>query len=117
MDVRYPGFGTIVVEGQRYDHDVVVEAGRVRPRKKGPSKEHRSRFGHTPLSAGEDIPWSGPRLVVGTGHSGRLPIMDEVRDEAAARGVELIAAPTAEACEMLADIDSGQVHAILHVTC
>lgn len=117
MDVVYPGFGAIVVEGERFDHDVVVEAGRVRPRRKGPSKAHRNRYEHTPLSAEEDIPWSRPRLVVGTGAGGRLPIMPEVWDEARTREIELIAVPTAEACRLLGSIDRHDVYAILHVTC
>lgn len=117
MDVIYPGFGAIVVDGDRFDHDVVVEAGRVRPRKKGPSKPYRNRYGHTPLSADESIPWSLPRLVVGTGASGRLPIMPELWEEAKVRGVEVIAVPTSEACQLLGPIDEGEVYAILHVTC
>jgi len=117
VDVDYPGFGAIVIDGNRFEHDVVVEAGRVRRRKKGPSKAYRNRYGHTPLSADEDIPWSGRRLVVGTGASGQLPIMPEVWEEARARGVELIAVPTAEACRLLGSVDSDNVSAILHVTC
>ena len=117
MDVVYPGFGSIVINGTRFDHDVAVEAGRVRPRKKGPSKPYRSRYGHTPLSTDERIPWSSSRLVVGTGASGRLPIMPEVWEEAKDRGVELIVAPTAAACQVLAPIDEREVYAILHVTC
>ena len=117
MDVDYPGFGTIVIAGTRYDHDGVVEAGEVRDRKKKPSKPYRSRYGHTPLSIDEDIPWAAHRLVIGTGASGRLPIMAEVVGEAEARGVELIAVPTADACRLLATVEPSEVYAILHVTC
>lgn len=117
MDVDYPSFGAIVIGGTRFEHDVVVEAGRVRRRKKGPSKGYRDRFGHTPLSADEEIPWSAERLVVGTGADGRLPIMSGVREEAKARGVELIVLPTSEACALLRSIDEPEVNAILHVTC
>ncbi len=117
VDVDYPGFGTIVIDGKRFDHDVVVEADRVRPRKKRPSKAYRARYGHTPLSPDEDIPWSAPQLVVGTGASGRLPIMSEVWEDAKVRGVDLVALPTSEACELLRSIDEGEAYAILHVTC
>ena len=117
VDVDYPGFGEIVIDGSRFDHDVVVEAGRARRRKKGPSKAYRDRYGHTPLSVDEDIPWSVPRLVVGTGASGRLPIMPEVWEQAELRGVELIALPTAQACRLLGSIEDDEVFAILHVTC
>lgn len=116
MDVSYPGFGSIVVRGERFDHDVVVEAGTVRARKKGPSKGYRGRYGHTPLSADEAIPWSASKLVIGTGASGSLPIMPEVLARADAEGVEVIALPTAQACELLRTMDDS-TSAILHVTC
>ena len=82
MKARLVKFGEIEVEGTRYAHDVVIDGGKVRKRKKGPSKEFREKFGHTPLSAGEEIPWGGKRLLVGTGAHGALPIMDEVLAEA-----------------------------------
>jgi len=81
-------FGELEIEGKRYAHDVVIDAGRVRKRKKGPSKEFREKFGHTPLSAGEEIPSGGKRLLVGTGAHGALPVMDEVLVEAKRRGIE-----------------------------
>ncbi len=117
MNIVYPGFGTIVVEGTRFDHDVVVDAGLVRPRNKKASRSHRAAYGHTPLSVDEDIPWSTTRLIIGTGFSGRLPVMPEVLEHAAQLGVEIVAVPTAEAAELLAALPSGEVHAVLHVTC
>ena len=117
VDIEYPGFGAIEVEGIRYDHDVVVDGGVVRPRDKAPSRPRKAEFGHTPLTADEDLPWGGDRLVVGTGASGRLPVLPEIDTAARARGVELVTLPTAEACRMLAAFDSEQVHAVLHVTC
>ena len=117
MDARLISFGQIDIDGQRYDHDVVVDAGRVRRRKKGPSKAYRAEYGHTPLSAAEAIPWNGRRLIVGTGADGQLPIMRELYDEASRRGIEVVAVPTSEACQLLRDTDARQVSAILHVTC
>lgn len=117
MDVTYPAFGAIVVDGAEYASDVVIEGGRVRLRHKGPSKRYRSEFGHTPLSADEEIPWSAPHLVVGTGAQGRLPLTPELLEEAATRGVTLTALPTSEACELLRSIDAAAANAVLHVTC
>lgn len=117
MDARLVTFGQLEIDGRRFDHDVVVERGRVRRRKKKPSKAYRDRFGHTPLSADEAIPWSAPRLIVGTGAAGQLPIMPELYREAKRRGVELIARPTAEACALLEAADPREVAAVLHVTC
>jgi hypothetical protein len=38
MKARLVKFGEIEVEGERYTHDVVINGGKVRKRKKGPSK-------------------------------------------------------------------------------
>jgi hypothetical protein len=109
-------FGSIEIDGTTYEHDVVIEGGRIRKRKKGPSKPLRDRYGHTPLSAAERIPWGCRRLVVGTGVAGALPIADDVLEEARRRHVELVTVPTAEA---IVELGSGMpdTNAILHVTC
>jgi hypothetical protein len=117
MKARLLGFGELEVEGKRYTHDVVIDGGKVRKRRKGPSKAFRERFGHTPLSVEEEIPWGGKRLVIGTGAHGALPIMGEVLAEARQRGIEVTAAPTSEACQLLEEVKKGQAYAILHCTC
>jgi hypothetical protein len=117
MKARWIAFGEIEVEGRRYTHDVVIEAGEVAKRRKKPSRPYRAESGHTPLSAHERIPWGGRILIVGTGASGALPILPAVRAEANRRGVELVAVPTEEALRLIGDVDAGDVYAILHVTC
>jgi hypothetical protein len=108
-------FGSIRIDGVTYLHDVVIDHGQVRKRRKKPSKQLREAFGHTPLSAEEDIPWKCRRLVIGTG-TGALPVMDEVKHEAMRRQVELVILPTAEAIAKLKE-HPDQTNAILHVTC
>ena len=117
MDVESLRFGEIVNAGLRFDRGVIVDGGRVPRRKKGPPKAYRDRFGHTPFSAYEEIPWSGSRLVIGTGADGRLPVMPEVRDLAEARGVEPVELPTIEACRLPRGARDKEVNAIVHVTC
>ena len=117
MNARLVKFGELEVEGKHYTHDVVIDGGKVRKRKKGPSKQLREEFGHTPLSTEEEIPWGGKRLFVGTGAHGALPVMDEVLAEAKRRGVAVIAAPTSEVCQLLDEVRKGQAYAILHCTC
>jgi hypothetical protein len=109
-------FGSIRIDGVVYEHDVVIARGRVRKRKKKPSKPFRDAFGHTPLSIEEDIPWDCQRLVVGTGADGALPVMDEVNQEAARREVALLTVPTREAIRALQS-EPKDTNAILHVTC
>ena len=117
MKARLVKFGEIEIEGECYTHDVVIDGGKVRKRKKGPSKQFRENLGHTPLSAEEKIPWGGKRLIIGTGAQGALPVMNEVIAEAKRRGIEVIAKPTVEACHLLEEVKRGQAYAILHCTC
>jgi len=117
MQVRLLGFGAIEVDGRKYEHDIVIDGGRVRERKKKPSKPYRDEYGHTPLSADEELPWGGQRLIIGTGAYGSLPIMPEVLEEAGRRGVDLAAIPTEDACRLIASLDRREVNAVLHVTC
>ena len=108
-------FGSICINGLSYEHDVVIDRGKVRKRDKRPSKKFRDDFGHTPLSLEEEIPWKCHRLVIGTG-GGALPVMKEVKQEARRREIELVVVPTAEAIQVLKD-EPKDTNAILHVTC
>jgi hypothetical protein len=109
-------FGSIRINGITYEHDVVVDRGEVRKRRKKPSKKFRDEFGHTPLSIEEDIPWKCRRLVIGTGAQGSLPVMKGIKLEAERRKIELLILPTAKAAEEL-DKNDDETNAILHVTC
>lgn len=109
-------FGSIRIDGVTYEHDVILDRGQVRKRKKKVSKKFRAGFGHTPLSAEEDIPWKCRRLVIGTGAYGSLPVLEEVKAEAERRKVKLVTLPTEEAIRVLAE-DAEETNAILHVTC
>ena len=108
-------FGSIRIDGTTYEHDVVIDRGQIRKRKKKASKKFRDAFGHTPLSIEEDIPWKCRRLVIGTG-TGALPIMPEVKQEARRRKIELLVLPTTKAIAALKK-SSKEANAILHVTC
>jgi hypothetical protein len=109
-------FGALRIDESTYKHDVVIDRGEIRDRKKKPSKKFRDDFGHTPLSIAEDIPWKCRQLVIGTGASGRLPVMKEVERGAKRRKVELVVLPTSQAIEIL-NRNPEATNAILHVTC
>src|ERR1700730_14439298 len=102
-------------DGTTYEYDVVIDRGEIRKRKKKPSRRFRDRFGHTPLSIEEEIPWTCRRLVIGTG-TGALPVMEEGNSEAHRRKIKLQILPTAEAIKIL-EKDPERTNAILHLTC
>jgi hypothetical protein len=115
MRIEAFSFGTIRIDGVTWDKDVVIDRGKVSKRRKKASKEFRDLYGHTPLSAKEDIPWKCDRLVIGTG-GGALPVMEAVKEEAKRRKVELVIVPTAKAIKEL-QAHPKRTNAILHLTC
>lgn len=117
VKAKLVSFGVIEIDGERFEHDVVIEHGKVTKRKKGPSKPLRGKYGHTPLSPKEDIPWSGRQLIVGTGYYGDLPLTPDLTVAAAEHNVHLVARRTEDACKLLRDLDATEVNAVLHVTC
>ena len=116
MQIEKFSFGEITIDGVTYEHDVVIDRGKLRKRNKKPSKKFRDAYAHTPLSAAEEIPWNCRRLVIGTGAYGNLPVMKDVKQEAARRDLELLVLPTAEAIKALRTA-SRHTNAILHITC
>ena len=109
-------FGSLQIDGSTYEHDVVIDHGEIRKRKKKPSKKFRDEFGHTPLSIEEEIPWKCRQLVIGSGAYGRLPVMQEVQREAERYKIKLLVLPTIAAIEVLKQ-NPKDTNAILHVTC
>ncbi len=67
MRVSDYSFGSVRVDGVTYDDDLIIDRGKIRKRNKAASRKYRGAYGHTPLSAEEDIPWRCRRLVIGTG--------------------------------------------------
>jgi hypothetical protein len=116
MRFGHLSFGSIRIDGMSYEHDVVVDCGKICKRKKKPSRKFRDEFGHTPLSIEEKIPWRCRRLVIGTGNDGALPVMKDVEAEAERRKVDLVVVPTADAIKILNERHK-KTNAILHVTC
>jgi hypothetical protein len=110
-------FGSITINGTVYEKDVVIDEGEIRQRKKGPSKEFRGTYGHTPLTQFEKIPWDCDTLVIGIGMSSRLPVTDGFKKEAKKRDVTLIMLATPEAVKYLEENYGERMNAILHITC
>ena len=114
MIVNNLSFGSITINGETYENDVIIDNGSIKKRKKSESKKYSSSFGHTPLSPDENIPWKCKHLIVGTGHSSCLPVMDEVYEIALRKDVELVILRTPEAIK---HINDPHTNLILHLTC
>ena len=114
MNVENVKFGQIIIDGQEYSKDIVIDKGLISRRDKKASKAMKSGFGHTPLTLGENIPWDCKILIVGTGQYKRLPIDNSVRDKAQEAGVLLKEMSTPRAVDHINDPDTNL---ILHLTC
>jgi len=106
-------FGLIVVNGKEYTSDVIIYPERVRGgwwRKTG----HELCLGDI-----AEVMTENPEvLVVGTGASGLIKVLPEVRQAVEAQGIKLIAEPTSEACDIYNQLcQSQRVVAALHLTC
>jgi hypothetical protein len=116
-EIKNLKFGHITIDGIEYEKDVVIENGKVRQRKKGPSKPYRSEYGHTPLTVHENIPWDCDTLVVGIGMSSRLPVTKAFKKEAKSKGVTLILLQTPKAVKYFIKHYGVRTNAIFHITC
>jgi len=114
MKVKELSFGAININGKAYFKDILIHKGKIEKRKKKESKKFRNRFGHTPLSTLENIPWDCKKLIIGTGHSSATPVMKEVKKKAKKKGVELVLMSTPDAIQYINEKDTNL---ILHLTC
>ncbi len=106
-------FGRIVINGKRYDSDLIVFSDKVRSgwwRKEG----HRLHV----EDLKEVLEVKPEVLVVGTGYSGLMTVPPETRKYVESEGIELMAQKTTEACETFNRlVKSRKVAAALHLTC
>ncbi len=106
-------FGQVVVSGKRCASDVIIFPDRVRD-------NWRRKMSHQ-LCLGdiaEVITESPEVLIVGTGASGLMKVLPEVKEGVDARGIKLIVEATDKACHNYNQLCRSQkVIAALHLTC
>ena len=106
-------FGQVVVNGKRYASDVIIFPDSVRD-------NWRRKISHQ-LCLGdiaEVITESPEVLIVGTGASGLMKVLPEVKEGVDARGIKLIVEATDKACHTYNQFcHSRKVIAALHLTC
>ena len=111
-------FGSITVEGETYDHDILIRLdGCVKKRKKRLSKALYGTSHIVSLVEAEHIYEEGAqRIVFGTGQSGLLSLSDEAAAYFEQQGCQVVLMPTEEAIRAWNEAE-GAVIGVFHVTC
>jgi hypothetical protein len=111
-------FGSITVEGTRYEHDIIIRlSGKVRRRNKQLSKAIYGTSHKISLDEIRDLYRKrAERLVVGTGQEGQVQLSPEAAEYLAAKGCEVFLLPTPEAIQCWNEAE-GEVLGLFHITC
>jgi hypothetical protein len=111
-------FGSITVDGETFDHDIVIRlSGKVKNRKKKLSKRQYGSSHTVSLAEAEHIYDDGAeRVIVGTGQQGMLKLSSEAEGFFKDRGCEAQLVPTPEAIKVWNEAP-GRTIAMFHVTC
>lgn len=116
--VAAPDFGSVLVDGERLEHDIVIRAnGKVVRRRKRLSREVHGTSHEVSLAEIQHVcRGRTERLIVGHGHHGHLTLSRDARAWLEARGISVSLLPTPEAA-MAFNNAEGRKALLLHVTC
>jgi hypothetical protein len=111
-------FGSITIEGEEYENDVVICLdGEVKKRKKKLSK---AIYGTSHVISLDEARYvyeeSAERIILGTGQSGMVELSDEAADYFRKKKCQVEMLPTPEAVHIWNKSD-GKIIALFHVTC
>ena len=117
-DIDGTGFGSITVNGELFDHDIVIRlSGIVKKRKKKLSKQQYGTSHTVSLAEAEHIFEHGAEhIIVGTGQYGVLKLSAEAEAFFKEQGCDVRAAPTPDAVKAWNEA-GGKTIAMFHVTC
>ncbi len=118
MKIDKTAFGSIVIDGQSYEHDVIIRLdGSVQKRKKKLSKELYGTSHIISLAEAEDLYEEGARtVVIGSGQSGLAGLSPEAAAFFEEKRCAVKLLPTPEAIRCWND-SQGPLIALFHVTC
>jgi len=118
MHIDGTEFGSITIDGKRYDHDVVIgRSGKVEKRKKKLSK---AEYGTSHIISRAEAKWVLKEgcdvLVIGSGQDGNVTLSPEASAYLIKQGCSVSLQPTPQA---IAAFNRAQGHKIglMHVTC
>lgn len=124
MNIESTRFGSITIDGEKIDHDVVVYPDGVEERKKRLSKDLCDTSHEFTKKEMEEYlkKVDTQRLktvVIGTGQYGRLKLLEETKNFLESKKIESIELKTPEAIERFEKLKKSreQILGIFHVTC
>jgi len=111
-------FGSITIDGEAYEHDVVIRlSGKVKKRKKKLSKQKYGSSHTVSLDEAKHILDEGAKhLIIGTGQSGALKLSDEAEKYFKRKGCSVELLPTPQAVELWNKAKDKTI-GMFHVTC
>jgi hypothetical protein len=111
-------FGSITIDGEVFDHDVIIRlGGRVEKRKKKLSKAVYGTSHTISLAEAEPLYQKGAvRLLIGAGQHGRVALSEEAATFFARNRCRVELLPTPEVIPVWNQAE-GAVIGLLHVTC
>jgi hypothetical protein len=111
-------FGMITIDGQTYNHDVLIRLdGRVTKRKKKLSKQVYGTSHTLSLDEAHHIYEEGAKtLIIGTGQYGLVNLSDEARHFFVSKNLKVVMEPTSKAIELWNGTDEELI-GLYHITC
>jgi len=112
------GFGWIEIDGQRYDHDVLIRlSGKIKKRKKKLSKAVHGTSHVISLEEAKHVYEEGAALLVlGSGQSGCVTLSEEASTYFDHLRCEVHLQPTPQALAAWNEAEQGSI-GLFHVTC
>lgn len=112
-------FGSITVDGERFEHDVVIRlSGKVKKRKKRLSKQYYGTSHKVSLDEAKDIFQKGAkRLILGSGQYDNVRLSAEAKDYFEKKGCSVKLAPTPKAVKLWNNTQGEKTIGMFHVTC
>ena len=111
-------FGSITIDGETYEHDILIRlGGEVTKRKKSLSKDLYGTSHIISLAEAEHVYESGAgELIVGTGQFGRAGLSDEAEEFLKQMCCQVKLLPTKKAITAWNQAE-GDVIGLFHITC
>jgi hypothetical protein len=110
-------FGSITIEGDELDHDVVIRNGKIKKRKKKLSKAVYGTSHIISLDEAKQVYQEGAELlIIGAGQYGKVVLSDKAKTYFERKKCQVKLLPTPDAIDIWNMADGGVI-GLFHVTC